>query len=53
MAGSALKIVSPENALMMLPAGSLVFVMNSNYFDEIAAQSRGRFRLVKVDQNEF
>lgn len=53
MAGTALKIVSPENALQMLPAGSLVFVMNSNYFDEIVAQSLGRFRLVKVDQNEF
>lgn len=53
MAGTALKIVSPENALNMLPAGSLVFIMNSNYFDEIVAQSRGRFRLVKVDQNEL
>ncbi|MDM0081979.1 class I SAM-dependent methyltransferase [Variovorax sp. J31P179] len=53
MAGTALKIVSPEHALSMLPAGSLVFVMNSNYFDEIVAQSRGSFRLVKVDQNEL
>jgi SAM-dependent methyltransferase len=53
MAGTGLKIVSPENALQMLPPDSLVFVMNSNYFDEIAKQSRGRFRLVKVDQNDI
>jgi SAM-dependent methyltransferase len=53
MAGTGLKIVSPEDALQMLPPDSLVFVMNSNYFDEIAKQSRGRFRLVKVDQNDI
>jgi len=50
MAGSGLKIVSPEEASASLPDGALVFVMNSNYFDEIAEQSRNRFRLVKVDQ---
>jgi hypothetical protein len=53
MAGTGLKIVSPEDALQLLPPDSLVFVMNSNYFDEIVKQSRGRFRLVKVDQNDI
>lgn len=53
MAGTGLKIVSPEAALRLLPPDSLVFVMNSNYFDEIAEQSRGKFRLVKVDQNDI
>lgn len=53
MAGTGLKIVAPDTALQQLPDGSLVFVMNSNYFDEITAQSGGRLSLVKVDQNEF
>ena len=53
MAGTGLKIVSPEAALQLLPPDSLMFVMNSNYFDEIVAQSRGKFRLVKVDQNDI
>ncbi|MET3495552.1 class I SAM-dependent methyltransferase [Variovorax boronicumulans] len=51
MAGTGLKIVAPETALKTLPDGALVFVMNSNYFDEILMQSQGKFRLVKVDQN--
>lgn len=50
MAGTGLAIVSPDRALESLPPGALVFVMNSNYFEEIVAQSRGRFRLVKVEQ---
>jgi len=53
MAGTGLKIVAPESALQTLPEGALVFVMNSNYFDEIITQSRGKFRLVKVDQNDI
>lgn len=53
MAGTGLKIVAPETALRTLPAGALVFVMNSNYFDEIVTQSRGKFRLIKVDQNDI
>ncbi|RYF45888.1 MAG: methyltransferase domain-containing protein [Comamonadaceae bacterium] len=53
MAGTGMPIVSPATALDQLPAGALVFVMNSNYFDEIVAQSAGRFHLIKVDQDEF
>lgn len=53
MAGTGLKIVAPDTALQTLSEGALVFVMNSNYFDEIVAQSRGKFRLVKVDQNDI
>ncbi|MDQ0084923.1 SAM-dependent methyltransferase [Variovorax boronicumulans] len=50
MAGTGLAIVSPDRALESLPPGAHVFVMNSNYFEEIVAQSCGRFRLVKVDK---
>lgn len=53
MAGTGMSIVSPSSALRLLPQGALVFVMNSNYLDEIAAQSEGRFRLEKVDQDEL
>ncbi|MEJ8847079.1 class I SAM-dependent methyltransferase [Variovorax rhizosphaerae] len=52
MAGTGLKIVSPETAFRTLSFGALVFVMNSNYFEEIAALSRDRFCLVKGDQHE-
>ena len=53
MAGTGMAIVSPRSALECLPEGAMVFVMNSNYIGEIAAQSRGRFRLTKVDQDDF
>jgi SAM-dependent methyltransferase len=53
MASTALKIVSPEQALRRLEPGSLVFVMNSNYYDEIVAQSGNAFRYLKVDQHEL
>lgn len=53
MAGTGLRIVSPQTALETLPVDALVFVMNSNYFDEILEQSCGKFRLVKVDQNDI
>lgn len=53
MAGTGLEIVSPEAALRVIPAGALVFVMNSNYFDEIAAGFGGRFNLVKADPNDI
>ncbi|RYE43229.1 MAG: methyltransferase domain-containing protein [Hyphomicrobiales bacterium] len=53
MAGVGIPIVAPAAALERLSQGALVFVMNSNYFDEIAAQARGRFRLAKVDQDEL
>ena len=53
IAGTGLGVLSPERALQALPPGALVFVMNSNYINEIAGQSRHQFRLVKVDQNDF
>jgi SAM-dependent methyltransferase len=50
---SGLEVVSPESAKQRFPQGSLVFVMNSNYFDEIVEQSDNRFTYVKVDQHEL
>lgn len=48
-AGTGLPIVSPAEALQSLPRGTTVFVMNPNYFDEIAGEASGRFHLVNVD----
>jgi SAM-dependent methyltransferase len=53
VAATGLPIVSPEQALRVLPPGSLVFVMNSNYHEEIVAQSENRFQYIEVDQHEF
>jgi SAM-dependent methyltransferase len=53
IAGTGLEVLSPQQVLEALPVNSLVFVMNSNYFDEIARQSHHQFRLVKVDQHDF
>ena len=53
IASTGLKIFSPDEALRVLSPGSLVFVMNSNYFDEIVDQSGEVFHYVKVDQHEF
>lgn len=45
---TALPIVSPEEAIARLEPGSLVFVMNPNYLDEIIVQSHRRFNYAKV-----
>lgn len=52
VAVTGIPIVSPGEAMKALPAGSLVFVMNPNYHDEIVAQSHNRFQYVKVDQHD-
>ena len=45
-----LKVLSPENALELYPAGTVVYVMNSNYLDEIKVMSKYRFHNIGVDQ---
>jgi SAM-dependent methyltransferase len=49
VAVTGLPIISPAQAMDALPPDSLVFVMNSNYHDEIVAQSRHRFQYARVD----
>lgn len=53
IATTGLRIVAPETAIKTLAPGSLVFVMNSNYFEEVVAQSGNAFHYVKVDQHEL
>jgi hypothetical protein len=47
---TGLKVQSPEDALELYPAGTTVYVMNSNYLDEIKAMSKHRFHYIGVDQ---
>jgi SAM-dependent methyltransferase len=46
---SGLRVTSPEDAMQRLPDGSTVFVMNSNYLDEIVAMSGNRYDYIAVE----
>jgi SAM-dependent methyltransferase len=46
---SAIKVSAPEDAARRLDPEDCVFVMNSNYLDEITAQSNGRYTYYTVD----
>ena len=41
---------SPQEAMAHLPPGSDVFVMNSNYLQEIEAATAHRFNCLPIDQ---
>jgi len=49
LASSGLLVLPPEQALRLLQPGDNVFVMNSNYLDEIVAQSGNQYHYCKVD----
>jgi hypothetical protein len=53
MAGSGLKISSPTEGMQKLQAGDNIFIMNSNYLQEIIALSHNQFNYIKVDHHEF
>lgn len=50
---SGLRVSSPEEALASLPDGAQVFVMNSNYLDEIRRDTGNRFVYHAVDDAAF
>jgi hypothetical protein len=47
---TGLRVLSPEDALELYRAGTAIYVMNSNYLDEIKAMSKYRFHYIGVDQ---
>ncbi|NNU43662.1 class I SAM-dependent methyltransferase [Ramlibacter montanisoli] len=47
--GTGLRVGAPAEEIDRLPTGTPVFVMNSNYIEEIRAMSRGRFELIPID----
>jgi len=49
LAVSGLQVLPPEQALRLLQPGDNVFVMNSNYLDEIVAQSGNQYHYCKAD----
>ncbi len=53
MAGSGLKISSPEQGMQMLQAEDQVFVMNPNYLQEIIALSNNKFNYIVVGRYEL
>ncbi len=50
LAGTGLKVLAPTVAMQMLPPGSTIFVMNSNYLDEIKTMSNNAYQYIGVDQ---
>lgn len=46
---TGLKVLSPEALMEQFPVGTTVYVMNSNYIDEIVEMSMCRFNYVRVD----
>lgn len=48
--GTGLKVSSPEEALKSYPPGSTIYVMNSNYLEEIKAMSNNMYHYIGVDQ---
>lgn len=46
---TGLQVCSPEHALKELPAGSPVYVMNSNYLNEIIEQSGNQYTYLTVE----
>lgn len=49
IAGSGLPVVSPQDGLRCLQAGDDIFVMNSNYLDEIVDAAGGQYHYLLAD----
>lgn len=48
--GTGLQVQSPTEALEKLAAGSSIYVMNSNYLEEIKTMSNNRYHYIEIDQ---
>lgn len=46
---TGIQVTSPEQALSQLPPDSIVFVMNSNYLDEIKRMSNNAYNYIGID----
>ncbi|GJG98921.1 class I SAM-dependent methyltransferase [Paraburkholderia terrae] len=46
---TGLLVQAPHDVLPSLPAGSAIYVMNSNYLDEIRAQAGSQFTYIGID----
>lgn len=50
LASTGLAVAAPEVALSVLPPGSEIYVMNSNYISEISSMGGNRFQYISVDR---
>jgi hypothetical protein len=51
LAATGLRVCSPEEGLSKLPEGATIYVMNSNYLQEIQRMSNFAYRYVTVDHD--
>ena len=49
--GSGHRVLSPDEGLSILPVGSVIYVMNSNYLKEIMKMSSNSYKYVCVDHD--
>ena len=49
LAGTGMAVLSPDAALQQLAAGSTIYVMNSNYLEEIKAMSNNIYQYIRID----
>jgi len=47
---TGLKVLSPERALVDLPGNAAIYIMNSNYLQEIKEMSHNKFNYIGIDQ---
>ena len=50
---TGLPVLSPENGMCGMARDDAIFVMNSNYFNEIIATAGDKYTYYRVDQNEL
>ena len=53
LAGSGLRIYSPDEAIQILEPGAVIFVMNSNYLDEIKQLTNNKFHYMEIDRGHI
>lgn len=47
---TGIKVSAPHEALTKLSNDAVIYVMNSNYFEEIKEMSKNKFQYIGIDQ---
>lgn len=50
---TGLQVTAPDEAIKTMPDGSTVYVMNSNYLEEIRQMSGNKFFYIGIDREQF
>jgi hypothetical protein len=53
LAATGLRVQSPAEALQSLSKGSIIYIMNSNYLEEIKKMSNNLYHYIQVDHESF